>query len=195
MVEIIVWIILYFFLSGAVLVVHYWYNLFQSREQYTRDEILDFMRIIQDQIQKLTASGDRGLNFISIFVGVVTAWILTLFGGLVSPNSSLAPDHAEAEMPNYFFQSALFLLILHLVWPSLKEMALERGGESSPIYKILQTEIPFFYGFCSALGAVNLAVWGVYHEMLFLFCFINMLICLFYVGYRLQSVEELQGPT
>jgi len=193
MLELIVWACAFSFLMGAVLVLHYWYNLFQSRDQYSREEILDILTILKEQIQRLTGSQEISLVGTAIFAGVITAWILALFGGLVSPDSSTAPDHAEAEMPNYFFQSALFILILHLVWPSMKEFVSDRMGSDSPISQLLEAEVPYFFGLATALGAINIAVWGIYHEMLFLFCFLNMVIMLAYVGYRLQGLESPGG--
>ncbi len=188
MLEIIVWIILFSFFSGIVLVLHYWATLLREKDQYTREELVDFLQIILKQIQVLTSHGSPGLNYMALGAGIGAAWLLTLFGGLVSPNSSPSPDHAGAEMPNYFFQSALFVLIAHVVWPSLKDFAVDRGGRESLFFRIVDSDIPFFFGLATALGAINVAVWGVYHEMSFLFCFLNMLICLGYAGYRLTGL-------
>ncbi|MBI3395557.1 MAG: hypothetical protein HY042_06970 [Spirochaetia bacterium] len=191
MLEIIVWVILFSIFAGIVLVLNYWANLFRSQEQYTRDELLDFVRIIMDQIQRLTTQhGNPALNFGSLACGIGAAWLLTLFGGLVSPAAPPHPDHASAQIPNYFFQSALFLMILHVVWPSLKDMAVGRGGPDSLLFRIVDTEVPFFFGLSVGLASINIAVWGVFHEMNFLFSLVNALVCLGYAFFRLTGLSE-----
>ena len=69
---------------------------------------------------------------------------------------------------------------------SLKDLAESQGGRQGFFYKLVDSEVMFFFGLSCSLAAVNISVWGTYHEMNFMFCFINMWICLFYAGYRLE---------
>jgi hypothetical protein len=193
--ELFVWAILFMITSGIVLVLNYWFKLFQAKDEYRREEILDFVTILRTELEILTARGEPLLNYAGLGLGVATAWLLTWFGGLMSPDASaLTPDHAENQMPNYFFQSVLFLMMLHFVWPSLKEVAVDRMGVGGLASRALEAELPYFFGLASALGAINVTVWGVFHEMSFLFCAINMLLCLVYAGYRLSQAEEDYAP-
>lgn len=193
--ELFVWAILFMITSGIVLVLNYWFKLFQAKDEYRREEILDFVTILRTELEILTARGEPLLNYAGLGLGVATAWLLAWFGGLMSPDASaLTPDHAENQMPNYFFQSVLFLMMLHFVWPSLKELAVDRMGVGGLASRALEAELPYFFGLASALGAINITVWGVFHEMSFLFSAINMILCLVYAGYRLSQAGEDYAP-
>lgn len=189
--EIIVWVILFSILMGVVLVVQYWADLMRQKESYTREELLDFIRIIPDRLQKLAGKDELAMAIAALAAGIVAAWLLTLLGGLFSENVVAdVPDHAEAGVPNYFFQSALFVFVLHIAWPSFKDFALDRGGEEGMLFKILSAELPFFVGLSVTIASINLTCWGVFHEMTFLFVLPDMLILLVYAGYRIDQVEH-----
>lgn len=193
MIELIVWLILFSFLSGAILTVRYWYDLAREKNTYDREELIDFPSIIQNQLKRLTNVSDPSLSFLAIGLGMGIAWGLALFGGLVSPDRTGAPDYAEGEMPNYFFQSVLFLLILHLAWPSFRDLANERAGQEGILARMLDAEVPFFYGFTACQAAINLMVWGVHHEVYFLFSVVNALAALFYTGYRMENLTPAES--
>jgi hypothetical protein len=187
--EIIIWVLLFNWLMGVVLTVQYWAELIRSKESYTRDELLDFIKIIPDRLKRLAGS-DLVSSIGAFFMGIVVAWLLALLGGLFSEHvASGVPDHAQGSIPNYFFQSALFIFVLHIAWPSFKEFAIERGGENGIFYKILAPEIPFFTGLTVCIASINLTAWGVYHEMSFLFCVVDIVILLGYAGYRIDRLE------
>lgn len=188
-IELLVWATIFGIFVGVILVLDYWGHLLREQDSYTRDELIDLYRIILRQFENLTARGDSSLNYLSLLGGVAVAWILTLFGGLLSPDITVAPDHAEDQIPNYFFQSILFPLILHIVWPAMKDVANDQGGPDGIPGRLMATELPFFFSLTVALGAINLAAWGVYHHMSFLFCSINAGLCFVYAGYRLHSAE------
>lgn len=194
--EILVWATLLIIFAGVILILDYWGHLLREQESYTRSELVDFYRIYLRQIENLTsARGDTGINYMAIGAGIAVAWALTLFGGLLSPDVTAATDHAEDQIPNYFFQSLLFPLILHIVWPSMKDVALDQGGPRGILSRLLNAEISFFFALAVALGSINLAVWGVYHHMHFLFAAINAGLCFVYAGYRLhtQTLDDRGG--
>lgn len=190
MLDILVWVILFSIFAGIVLVVHYWYELFLQKDRYNREELLNIPQIIQDQLLHLTDGRDRMLQFAGIGVGIGIGWCLTWIGGFFSPNVGPEPDWASAQMPNYFFQSALFILILHLAYPSFRELAYDSGGSSGLLMRLLNTEISLFFGLCVTLAAMNLSVWGVHHQTNFLFALINAVLCLGYAGFRLDQKQE-----
>ncbi len=188
--DFLVWAILLIIFAGVILILDYWGHLLREQDSYTRGELVDFYRIYLRQIENLTsARGDAGINYMAIGAGIGVAWALTLFGGLLSPDVTAASDHAEDQIPNYFFQSLLFPLILHIVWPAMKDVALDQGGPQGILSRLLNAEIPFFFAMAVALGSINLAVWGVYHHMNFLFAAINAGLCFVYAGYRLHTQE------
>ena len=181
----VIWCVLFPILTGIVLVVQHWSFLIRTRDQYSRDELVGLAQILPAQLERLTGVRNRGTNILGFFLGVTAAWLLTLFGGLVSPDVSPAPDYASGQIPNYFFQSILFPAILHLIWPSLRETAQDYGTSIGG--NLVQAEVPFLFGLTTALAAVSLTVWGVYHEMGFFFCALNMLACMVYAGFRLEG--------
>jgi len=187
--EIIVWIVLFNWLVGVVLTLQYWAELFRSKESYTRDELLDFIHIIPDRLKRL-AGDEMGSSIMAFLTGITGAWLLALLGGVFSEHvASGVPDHAQGSIPNYFFQSALFVFVLHVAWPSFKDFAMDRGGEQGIFYKILSTEIPFFVGLSVCIASINLTAWGVYHEMSFLFCITDIIVMLGYAGYRIDRMD------
>ncbi len=189
--EIIVWVILFSILMGVVLVVQYWAELVRAKETYTRDELLDFLHIIPERLQRLARKEELGLAIGALGAGIAAGWVLTLMGGLFSENVIKdVPDHAEAGVPNYFFQSALFVFVLHIAWPSFKDFALDRGGEGGMLFKMLSAEVPFFVGLAVTIASINLTCWGVYHEMTFLFVLPDLLILLGYAGFRIDQIRD-----
>lgn len=196
MLGLIVWLIVFGIMFGVVLIVQYWSQLIRSRDQYTRDDLIDFAHIVPQQLDLLLGTRDRATSILGLVLGIGSAWLLTLFGGLVSPDVSPAPDHASGQVPNYFFQSILFPFILHVVWPSLREAAEGYGGPDGIPSRLLRAEVPFLIGLTIALGSVSITMWGTYHEMNFLFCGINLGACLAYAGYRLDQPDrdDDRGP-
>ncbi len=188
MLEFVVWLVLFTVVGGIVLFVRYWYELINRRDSYTRDELVDFVFILVEELKRLTTrSGETAYNYGALVFGIASAWVLTLFGGLVSPGTAGMPDHASSQVTNYFFQSVLSVGILHLIWPSFRDSV---GGQGGPAAQLLRAEVPYFFGLAVGLGALNLTLWGVYHDMNFLFCFTNMVACAAYAGWRLQGQEE-----
>ena len=193
--EIIVWIVLFNILMGIVLVVQYWSELVRGQETYTRDELLDFLHIIPERLKRLARDEDLGLGIGALVAGIAAGWMLTLLGGLFSENISAdVPDFAEGGVPNYFFQSALFVFVIHIAWPSFKDFALDRGEEHGMFFKVLSAELPFFVGLAVCIAAVNLTSWGIHHEMSFLFCLADIIILLGYAGYRIDNLQDVALP-
>lgn len=185
--DFIVWLILFLVLAGIVLVLNYWVYLFQHQDNYSRDELLDFYNIIMNELRRLMGQDDPAINYASAGVGVATAIGLALLGGVFVNDLMAIPDYAEPQAANYFFQSILFVVVLHLVWPSIRDMAMDQGGF---LLRLTDSEIPYFFGLSVGLAAFNLMVWGVHNEMNFFFCVGNMLACLVYGGYRVNTLEQ-----
>ncbi len=183
MLTFVVWLILLWLFTGLALLLRYWIDLFRSREEYTRPEILDLATILQGEMGRLTPPGGKLHSLLSFAGGVLVVWFLALLGGLVSPDLSTTPDLAENHLPNYFFQSLLILPLLQLIWPLLKD--LNRGNGPGPLSLFLKTELSLFFGAAVTLVALNFTLWGVYHQMSFLFVLLNSLASMGYLLYRL----------
>lgn len=189
MIEFIIWLIFFFLMGAMVLTARYWMTLFQSKDQYSKNELLDLGNILMTQINRKLIKEEPVLNLLAYTLGAILAWILTLFGGLVSPNDTSAPDFAANALPNYFFQSFFILPLIHLTWPYLKDLAPQRieGDPVTLIHKILVTEPALFFGLATGLLAINLMVWGVYHEISFLYVALNGIVIFSYIIYLLKE--------
>ena len=186
MLEFFVWIILFSILAGCVIVVRYWIDLLRSKDSYDRDELVNFLNIILTELQHLSPSGISG--YAAAACGIGLAIVLTTLGGLLSPDIGPEPDWTTSQMPNYFFQSALSVLIFHLAWPSFRTIA-DDSFASPGIQSFLDQDDAFFWGLSVALAAFSLTAWGVEHQISFLFVLINGLLLLFYAGYRLNNIR------
>ncbi len=183
-----VWFILFFILFWIVMVVSYWEKLIRSKDIYSKEELVYFHKILLEQLEKMNPKHSI-LGYIAFFFGIIVAWFLTLFGGLISPDTGIEPDFASNEMANYFFQSALFVFILHLILPSLK-MYLEDHFAPDIFIKFLEHDKAFFTGLSITLVSITLTSWGIYHQISFLFVLINGIILLSYAAYQIQREKE-----
>lgn len=180
----IVWIIIFSIFLWIVLVIPYWENLIRTKEMYTKEELISFFQIYNHQLQKMNPNHSV-LGYIAFFSGIFVAWSLTLIGGFISPDRGKEFDFASNEMANYFFQSGLFVFILHIVWPSMKSY-FEENFAPDILIKFLENDKAFFTGLATALPSISVSNWGVYHELSFLFVFINSVILLTYAAYQVQ---------
>ncbi|GIX41039.1 MAG: hypothetical protein KatS3mg129_0772 [Leptospiraceae bacterium] len=180
---IIVWLILFSILLWIVLVVSYWEKLIRSKDTYTREELVYFHKIYDIQLRKMNPNHSI-LGYIAFLTGILIAWCLTLLGGLISPDSGPEPDFASNEMANYFFQSGLFVFMLHLVWPSLR-FYFEEHFAPDFILDFMNHDKSFFTGLSVTLPSISLTCWGMYHQISFLFVLINGIILLTYASYQI----------
>ncbi|MFN3604469.1 MAG: hypothetical protein ACK4UJ_07145 [Leptonema sp. (in: bacteria)] len=185
-----VWLILLVIFQWIVLVISYWENLIRSKEEYTRDELIDFLRIYDVQLRKMNPNHSP-LGYLAFLFGIGVSWILTLIGGFLSPDTGPEPDFATGEVPNYFFQSFLFVGMLHILWPSLI-VFLEEKFVPDIVLEFFKKDKSFFNGLAINLVAISFSSWGVYHSMSFLFALINGIVLLTYASYQIQKKDNTQ---
>lgn len=189
MLQIFIWLLIFAFFIALVLLLNYWIYLFETRENYSREEIVNVPKILKTELGRLLAGQDMSLRVVSFVGGLFTAWALTFLGGFLAPDLSPAPDYAADQVPNYFFQSGLFLFILHLIWPAFKDISAS-SQKQFWLQGLARLDLPFFISLSVGLAAMNLSLWGLYHEMHFLYCVMNLLLCLGYASYRLRAEEQ-----
>ncbi len=187
--EFFIWLSVLFFFIALLLLFNYWLYLFHNKESYTRQEIFDISKILLNEASRLFNSNDRTFRILIFTSGIFTGLALSALGGILSPNLSKAPDYAASQLPNYFFQSVLFLFILHLIWPSVRNLRLYRK-EMNWLWQFGKLELLYFFGLGTSLAAINMTLWGIYHEMHFLYVVLNATLCLGYVSYRLRAEEK-----
>ncbi len=183
-----VWMILFLVFFWIVLVISYWERLIRSKEQYTREELIDFLNIIELQLKKMNPDHSP-IGYLAFLFGIFVGWILTWIGGFLSPDTGTEPDYTTGEVPNYFFQSFLFVGMLHIVWPSLI-LFLEEKFVPDIILEFFKKDKSFFSGLAINLVAISFSNWGVYHSMSFLFVLTNGIILLTYASYQVQKKQN-----
>ncbi len=173
---------------SLLLLVNYWVDLFANQESYNRHELIDLVGILRQEMGRLLGGEDSHLRLASFLAGTFLALVLTLLGGLLSPDLDAAPDYASDQFPNYFFQSVLLVLVLHLIWPALlTQISLSPDHWS---YRLLRLDLPFLLALSVGLATLSLSLWGIYHQLHFLYCLGNLGFCLVYAGYRLRVEEK-----
>lgn len=183
----IIWLILFFIFLWIVLVISYWERLIRSKDIYTKEELVDFLKIIDIQLKKMNPKHSI-IGYFTFLFGIFIAWVLTWIGGLLSPDKGVEPDFATGEVSNYFFQSFLFVGMLHIIWPSLV-IFLEEKFAPDIVLEFFKKDKSFFTGLSVNLVAISFSLWGVYHSMSFLFVLINGIILLTYASYQIQKKD------
>ena len=181
--DFIIWFFVFSFLLALILVLNYYIFLFRSRENVNRKEVFPIHKIVYNELGRLLMNKNAAPRLISFLLGILCVWMLTLLGGFLAPDLSIAADYAASQIPNYFFQSVIFVLILHLFWPALMETV----PLQTRIMKDLgNLNFPFLFSLSLGLAAMNISLWGLYHELSFIYCIINASLCLGYGSYRLN---------
>lgn len=185
MIELFTWIILFALLGGATVLLRYWTDLLRRQDTYHRTELVDFASILLRQLQLF--GGLTGA--FAVGAGVAVAWLLVLTGGLLSPDYGPEPDWAGSSLSNYFFQSALTVLLFHVAWPAVRTLL-----DTAPrfVRSFFEQDDSFFWGLSVSLASHCLTAWGVDHEISFLYVVANDLLLLAYAIYRLNLSARRQ---
>ena len=185
----IAWLLICILLNTALLLLNYWQNLFQKQKSYTRNELLALGHILQHEFKYLIKSKASPIYiYLTFIISLLFAWFLVFLGGLLAWDISPAPDMASDQLSNYFFQSFLILLVLHIIEPHLQNF-MPRDLESL-WHKIFATKLYFYLGLATSLASINSILWLIYHEMNFLYGITNAPLCLAYAYYRLQKDRQ-----
>ncbi|EQA36165.1 hypothetical protein LEP1GSC047_3384 [Leptospira inadai serovar Lyme str. 10] len=164
-----------FTLSFLSLADYYFGLLFLSgKDMFAKSELTDWIRILPSKIlQIFEAGGNLQYGLISFGLSAFVSYIWTLTGGLIG-----APHYADS-FGNYFFLSFLMPGLLLAFYPALATEILKSTSNSRPdsfLARFLGQEIPFLSGVFVSVIASNLAVYGLYHEIAFLFVLPNIAI-------------------
>jgi hypothetical protein len=133
---------------------------FHKKEVYDREEITDIWRPSLEKVLDVFESGGEifigGLLF---FGAAILAWGFSLMGGIIGE-----PHYANSP-GNYFFQSPLLFFGFLFGYSILKE-----GFDSpGPMRVIFDGGRSILSGLGLGTWSANLAAWGLFHELYFLF--------------------------
>lgn len=173
--------VLYLFFFAFALVslslADYYFGLLHlsGKETFEKQELTDWLRIIPSKILSvLESGGSLQFGLIAFLIATFFAYLWTLLGGLIGS------PHYTDSFGNYFFLS-LILPVLLLFFYSYLSSELLHAARISPdgdsfLARLLDQEIPFLSGWFLSVIASNLAVYGLYHEIAFLFVLPNIAI-------------------
>ncbi|MBE7411656.1 MAG: hypothetical protein L6Q54_03260 [Leptospiraceae bacterium] len=195
--EFLLFLIFFGIAFGVISVLNYYFKLFGDREKdtFSREELIDFLRIIpKEMLSVIESHGDIQNGGIAFFLSAFFSYLWSLLGGLIGS------PHYTNEFGNYFFQSFFILGILMATYTSLKEAILGDllfTNEGHFLVKLLSQEIPILCGMGVSLIAANLSVYGLYHQTLFLFTLCNVCIIAALLLYKMsgKQIPDINFPT
>lgn len=180
--ELLVFAILLLFSVALVLLINYYRRLFSDgRREYMREELLRLEQYLWNEWQNLVKE-ETSVSYLGIGLGAVLAFLLSYTGGLYG-----------AHYESYFFHSAILPALWFLGVPFLREQYFDDMSLSPMIKKLIYEDTPAFFGFTTVIMAKMLMVYGMYHALSFLWIFLNYLICLVLLIYRMSKTEKQEG--
>ncbi|MCG6193550.1 hypothetical protein LFX25_09885 [Leptospira sp. FAT2] len=172
--EFLLYLIFFGILSVVLVLVSYYFKLLflSGRESFERLELIDWIRIVPDELIKLLESnGSIQYGAIAFSVSAFVSYLWTLLGGIIG-----APHYADA-FGNYFFLSFLLPVTLLTTYGVLVELVLKDLPSTSPnhfLVRFFEQEVTILSGSSISVIASNLAVYGLFHEIPFLFVLPNI---------------------
>ncbi|PJZ70167.1 hypothetical protein CH373_10355 [Leptospira perolatii] len=167
--------LIFFAISLSVLALadYYWQLLFISgKDQFSKEELTDWVRILPSKILSIFEfSGNLQFGILAFASGAFVSYLWTLLGGLIGS------PHYSDSFGNYFFLSFLMPALLLAFYPFLMEASLQDLPETNPdhpLVRFFEQEIPLISGVFISVIASNLAIYGLYHEIAFLFVLPNI---------------------
>ncbi|MCE9500192.1 MAG: hypothetical protein K8R21_06815 [Leptospira sp.] len=185
--EFLVYLVFFFTTLVVITVLNYYIKLFSDyeKESFTRSELIDYLNIVPKEMlglfestQDITSAG------IGFFLSAFLTYIWSLLGGLVGS------PHYTNEFGNYFFQSFLILGMLMATYSSIAEGILGDLIHTNPehfLVKLFNQEFTIVLGCGVSLIAANISVYGMYHQILFVFILPNICIIAGLILYKMSG--------
>ncbi|XDD48789.1 hypothetical protein AB3N59_10015 [Leptospira sp. WS92.C1] len=174
--EFLLYLIFFGFVSGVLVLVSYYFKLLflSGRDSFEKTELVDWIRILPEELLKLLESnGSLQYGAIAFFISAFISYLWTLMGGMIG-----APHYTDA-FGNYFFLSFLLPITLFTTYGVLVELILKDLPSTNPdhfLVRFFEQEVPVLSGCSISVIASNLAVYGLFHEIPFLFVLPNVAI-------------------
>lgn len=163
-----------------------------GKDTFEKQELTDWARIIPSKIVSVFESaGSLQYGLLAFGLSAFFAYVWTLTGGLIGS------PHYTDSFGNYFFLSFI-MPVLVLAFYSfisseiLRAARISRNSGSFPA-RLLNQEIPLLSGIFISVIASNLAVYGFYHEISFLFVLPNVLILMVLLILRWNGKVKFGG--
>ncbi len=172
--EFLLYLIFFGFVTSVLVLVSYYFKLLflSGRDSFERPELVDWIRILPEELLKLLESGGSlQYGAIAFSISAFISYLWTLMGGIIG-----APHYADA-FGNYFFLSFLLPVTLFTTYGVLVDLILKDLPSTSPnhfLVRFFEQEVPVLSGCSISVIASNLAVYGLFHEIPFLFVLPNV---------------------
>ncbi|TGK05596.1 hypothetical protein EHQ53_18440 [Leptospira langatensis] len=146
-----------------------------GKDTFEKTELTDWARIIPSKLVSIfEIGGSLQYGMIAFGISAFFSYVWTLMGGLIGS------PHYTDSFGNYFFLSFI-MPVLVLAFYSFLASEILKAARISPnsgsmLARLLAQEIPMLSGIFISVIASNLAVYGLYHEIAFLFVLPNILI-------------------
>ncbi|WP_000394961.1 hypothetical protein [Leptospira interrogans] len=191
--EFLLYLIFFGIVSILLVLASYYFKLLflSGRESFERLELVDWIRIVPNELIKLLESGGS-LQYagIAFFVSAFVSYLWTLLGGMIG-----APHYADS-FGNYFFLSFLLPVTLLTTYGILVELVLKDLPSTNPnhfLVLFLEQEVAILSGCSISVIASNLAVYGLFHEISFLFVCPNISIIAVLLVLRWNGKVKIGG--
>lgn len=172
--EFFLYLIFFAFSSAFLALVDYYFALLflSGKDTFHKSELTDWFRILPTKLLAIFESnGSLQHGMIAFGVSSFFAYVWTLTGGLIG-----SPHYADS-FGNYFFLSFLMPVLVLVFYPRISSELLASGSQfrqGSFLARLLEQEVPLVSGIFLSVIASNLAVYGLYHEIAFLFVLPNI---------------------
>lgn len=175
MIEFIVFLICNLVLIIVFSLIRYYVLLFKEehKESYSRDELIDFQRLIPKSILDIHEMNGSLQNFLIVYnIMALITFLFCLMGGMVGS------PHYTSEIGNYFFLFPILFLICTFGYPYFVGAIfpdLEYNNHSL-IRQLISQESSIILSTGLSCIAMNFAVFGVYGQISFLFVLMNLVL-------------------
>lgn len=186
MIEYLLYLFFFLLVLFFVCVVSHYVAIFKDREreQFDRAELTDFRSFfVRELISLFETNGNMQYGIPAFLLGAIITHGWSLLGGMIGS------PHFTNEFGNYFFLSLFLFALFAFGYPFIFDAFFGEKRHSDPFNPLLMffgQEIPFLSGMAISSIAANLSVYGLYHEIYFLFVFVNTLLIFGLLIYKIN---------
>ncbi|TGK00597.1 hypothetical protein EHO59_11630 [Leptospira semungkisensis] len=178
----------------VVSLADYYFGLLHlsGKDTFEKIELTDWARIIPSKVVSIfETGGSLQFGLIAFGISAFFSYIWTLMGGLIGS------PHYTDSFGNYFFLSFI-MPVLVLAFYSFIASEILKAARISPssgsfLARLIAQEIPLLSGIFISVIASNLAVYGMYHEISFLFVLPNVLVLIVLLILRWNGKVKFGG--
>lgn len=169
-------VLVYIFYIITVAVALYYYTLFSSKDQYTRDELKDVLPFLIDFFRKFFLSGS--------FTGIFLILIISSLIGMIIP----------AISNHWISNSVIFSLILFFAMPIVKnhyeqiQVSTSESYSDTIVNVFVKYSLTITAGFIAGYGSMLVYNWAKVPEISFLWFLPNIIANSILLGLTIKKI-------